>query len=76
MKKSILNLGTPISRNSQKLILGGSGCSYGDCSGGQICYHNTIGGTYCGDYDQHALEVAPPETRPLTYSIPRVGTHG
>ena len=67
MKKSILNLGTPISRNSQQSIFGESGSSYWDCSGGQIYYHNTIVETYCGDYDRHAIEVAPPPTKNIIF---------
>ena len=61
MKKSILTLGTPIPKKSQQLIIGGSGCSYGDCNGDQICYYNPNGGTFCGHYDPNQLAVEPPK---------------
>lgn len=69
MKKSILTLGTPIPKKSQQLIIGGSGCSYGDCNGNQICYYNPNGGTFCGHYDPNQLAVEPP-------IMPRYGDGG
>ena len=63
MKKSILNLGTPISRKSQQLILGGNdqSCTYGSCPENYTCYQNTSG-TFCSDLPQglSALEVPNP----------------
>ena len=61
MKKSILNLGTPIPKKSQQSIFGGSGCTYGSCSEDLICYYNLNGGTFCGDYDPNQIFVEPPE---------------
>ena len=52
MKKSILNLGTPISRKSQQLIFGGNdqSCTYYSCPSGSSCYHNGTG-TFCSDLE-------------------------
>ena len=56
MKKSILNLGTPISRKSQQLIFGGNdqSCTYYSCPSGSSCYHNGTG-TFCSDLEQKDL---------------------
>ncbi|AUC14354.1 hypothetical protein BTO06_03995 [Tenacibaculum sp. SZ-18] len=72
MKKSILNLGTPIPKKSQQLIFGGSGCSYGSCYGDQICYHNPNGGTFCDNNDPNQLAVAPPHNGGNDGGMPRI----
>ena len=76
MKKSILNLGTPISRNSQQLILGGNNtgrqCEYGTCPDNLICYYNQSGGTFCGYTDSNVITVE----EPWKPKGPRLGTDG
>ena len=59
MKKSILNLGSPISRKSQQLIFGGNdqSCTFGSCPEDYTCYQNS-GGTFCSDQDQGLSAIA------------------
>ena len=66
MKKSILNLGSPISRKSQQLIFGGNdqSCTYYSCPTGYSCYHNGTG-TFCSDLEEKdhgltAIKLPPP----------------